>query len=35
MKKAVVLRDMISQTGLSIRKFSEKADTPILPCTLC
>lgn len=28
MKKAVVLRDMISQTGLSIRKFSEKADIP-------
>lgn len=28
MKKAVVLRDMISKTGLSIRKFSEKADVP-------
>lgn len=28
MKKAFVLRSMISQTGLSIRKFSEKADIP-------
>lgn len=28
MKKAEVLRDMISKTGLSMRKFSEKADVP-------